>query len=140
MKRTGGPNFNTQIFTWLKQKVIVRAERVNVQVSLQRSLQNPLKKRPNPNFHRGKKRHKQSFSFKKKLKSKIPPLTKQEKSFLLEREKHAACTLPRERLEAETGTGRIGNRQVAPEKAGWSVIQGKQTAWHRRLAGGGGAL
>lgn len=55
MKRTGGPNFNTQIFTWLKQKVIVRAERVNVQVSLQRSLQNPLKKRPNPNFHRGKK-------------------------------------------------------------------------------------
>lgn len=71
----------------------------------------PKQKTTPPHHHQESKAKLQQILFiQNKLKSKICLLTKQQKSFLLEVEKHAACTLPWERLEAETGTGRFTDR------------------------------
>lgn len=96
---------------------LLRARRVNVQV--RRSSKIKAKKKKNKLSNKAKskflplteKKRKESSSLKKETQIQDSSTYKKTKILLLEGEKHAEGRLPGDGLEAETGTGRVGNTE-----------------------------
>lgn len=64
------------------------------------------------------KKQNESSSFKNKLlQNKIPYFTKQQKPFVLEGEKHAACRLHRDHQQ------QVSQSPPSPPQKGWSIVQ-----------------